>query len=250
MIKLNIILLALCFLTFSTTYQENVINSQGTAKLEVTPDMATITIGVTAIHEVSDSAIYNCANRFMKFKNVLKEFSISDNDIKSTEFSLNNNWEYINRERTKNGYKANKKYTITLRDLSRLKMFLYQLTVFGANDFDKLQFSHSKKDSLQEVARELALKNSKDIALKMSKEMGVKLGRPIIISNEKPKAFSYENVMKIGWVSAPSFTKGGGVLENPKEPMKNLKYLEEFFDVNPGLIEIKSKTYVTYQIKQ
>jgi len=249
---LLILSISLHLFAVSRNYQENVVNIEGQAKIKITPNIATIVIGVSASNIDPDSAILNCAQKFSTFMSLLKDFNFSDNDIKSTRFSVNKDWDYEDGKRVETGYVAKKMYKITIRDLSKLKNFLFQATTQGINSFEDLEFTHDKLDSLKRTVIDLAIDDANKMSQRVGNKMGLKIGKPILVSNAEPKEFSYENRVRINWISAPKFTKGGALSGKKKPELEEikLKYLEDFFSINSGMIEIENKVYITYEIKR
>ncbi len=96
----------------------------------------------------------------------------------------------------------------------------------------------------------MAIDDADRMARRIAGRMGVRVGKPLVISNAEPKEFSYENRVQIKWVQAPRFLKGNALVGEKSAQPHDLKFLEEFFSINPGLIEIENKVYVTYELKR
>lgn len=240
------ILIACSFSVFagSNTYQENVMNIEGRASMKVVPDMATIFIGASAVHESVDSAMEKCAQAFTKLNELFKKYKISENDVKSKNLYISEDFIYENDTRKTNGYKVFKNYKVTWRDLKTLQNFIFDAASQGANELDRLEFSHSKSDSLEKAIIDLAIDDAVSTAQQMAKKMKIKIGKPLVISNVEPEKFAYENVVRLGWAkTSERLSLAYGTAAGGGSP-KNSALLE----INPGQIEIKNKVYITFEI--
>ncbi|NLL14872.1 MAG: SIMPL domain-containing protein [Fibrobacter sp.] len=243
--KLTTLIIIACSISAiaANTYQENAMNIEGRASMKVVPDMATIYVGASAVHQSVDSAMEKCAQAFTKLNALFKKYKISENDVKSENMSISEDFSYENGIRKINGYKVFKNYKITWRDLKTLQNFLFDAAKQGANEIDRLEFSHSKSDSLEKAIIDLAIDDAVGTAQQIAKKMKIKIGKPLVISNVEPEKFAYENIVRFGWTKAPqyfSLRSGATADASPKN--------SALFEINPGQIEIKNKVYITFGI--
>jgi uncharacterized protein YggE len=245
--KMVAVLLVLAIPSFGgfNTYQENVINIQGNAKITVVPDIATFFIGASSISNDVDSAILNCKSATLKLNEIIAKYKIKSQDIKSDKLTVSDNYEFIEGKRVRTGCKVLKTYKITYRNLSTLDQFLLEAVSYGSNEIDRISFEHSKIDSLKRAVIALAIDDAHVLGIKMAEKSNVKLGEPIVISNVDPKSFSYENVfVDITAIPEPKFVKGGAIAGSTKVNST----LKELFTINIGTIDITNSVYVTYSI--
>ncbi len=242
--------IVLFILTFSIssfagfkTYQENAMNIEGRASIKIEPDMATIFIGASSIHESADSAIEKCAQAFIKMKDLFQKYKISEKEIKSENLSVSEDYSYENGTRKRNGYKAYKRYKVTWYNLKTLQNFLFDAVSQGANEVDQLEFSHSKSDSLEKMIINLAIDDAISTANQIANKMKIKIGKPLIISNVEPEKVAYENIVRLGWINGPEFVKGRMLGMGGSSSVSKV-----LMEINPGLIEVKNKVYVTFEI--
>jgi uncharacterized protein YggE len=229
------------------TYQENVINIEGKAVQKIVPNKATIHVGASAINDDADVAMQKCADVFEKMKDLLKKFNISDIDIKSENIAVSENRDY-NGGKKSEGYKAIKQYKITWNNLSTLNDFLVQATSVGANELERIEFTHSKYDSLQKAVINLAIDDANSTADQICAKMNIKRGPPMVISTNQPEEFAYENTVRFAWLKEPRFVAGGGL--GGSGSGSKLHSLKVLLEIKPGQIEIKNKVYITYEIKK
>ena len=244
----GIIIVAFALSTFAgfKTYQENVMNIEGSASIKVEPDMATIFIGASAVNENVDTAMEKCALAFIGMKKLFDKYKISENDVKSENLSVSENYDYQDGNRKREGYKAYKVYKVTWHNLNTLQDFLFAATAQGANEIDRIEFSHSKTDSLEKRIIDLAIEDAKITANQIAKKMEVKIGKPLIISNIEPEKISYENIVRLEWIKSSEVGRAGvsGIgYGSGDEPAKKV-----LMEINPGLIEIINKIYITFEI--
>lgn len=244
----GIIVITIVFSTFAgfKTYQENAMNIEGRASMMVEPDMATIFIGASAVNENVDSAMEECARAFIKMKKLFEKYKISGNDIKSENLSVSENYNYEDGSRKRDGYRAYKRHKLTWYNLNTLQGFLLDATAQGANEVDKIEFTHSKTDSLERMIIDLAIEDAKNAANQIAKKMNVKIGKPLVISNVEPEKVAYENIVRLGWINSSAVGRAGNAGIGYGSGGEQVKKV--LMEINPGLIEIKNKVYITFEI--
>jgi uncharacterized protein YggE len=204
-----IVVFALSTFAGFKTYQENVMNIEGHASIKIEPDMATIMIGASAINENLDSAMNACAQAFKQMKTLFKKYKIAENDIKSENLSVTENYSYENGGRKREGFKAYKRYKLTWHNLATLQSFLLDATGQGANEVDEIEFTHSKTDSLEKAIVNLAIDDAICLADQIAQKMKVQLGKPLVISNVEPEKMAYENIVRLDWIKSPQVGRTG-----------------------------------------
>jgi len=151
------------------TYQENVVNIEGNGEIKVVPDMAYIKVGTSSKSNDVDSAIIQTADSYVELKKILKKYKIKEKDIYSEDISVSETYEWKDRERISTGYKAEKMYKITWRNIAKIEDFAFEVTQAGTNFIDRIEFTHSKKDSLGKELINIAIDDANVIKNKIAK---------------------------------------------------------------------------------
>jgi len=161
------------------------ITVSGEGHVEATPDMATITMGMTAEADTAKAAMDQVSASLTALLAVLGEAGIEARDIQTSGLSLNPLWGANSvdsaRQRIKS-FAASNNVTVRVRDLDKLGPVLDQALASGANTFHGLTFGLQDPGPGMDVARAEAVADAIRKARIMAEAAGVDLGRIVSIS--------------------------------------------------------------------
>lgn len=173
------------------TAKDDLFQTTGQGSASDAPDEAVISFGVTknsttvaSAQEQTDSAIKNI------LKN-LKNLGVNDKDIKTTNYSVNPNYDFSSGQRI-SGYNVSQNIELKLKDIKKTNDAIDAITGGGANLVGQIQFGFSQqaKAKLEENARKEAVENAKQKAQNIAKTAGIRLGKIINVqesSNDFPR---------------------------------------------------------------
>lgn len=160
----------------STSMRSSEFSVIGEGKVDVRPDVATVSVGVTvnnaATVEEAQRQMNEVNNKIVAAMNTLK---IPKSDIRTSDYSIYPNYGVSGQQIT--GYNGNVSVQITVHDPAMVSQVIEQATVAGANQINSTQFTVEHPEKYREMAREKAIANAKEQAQKLSKDLGIKLGR-------------------------------------------------------------------------
>jgi uncharacterized protein YggE len=163
--------------------QTNLTSSElsvvGEGKIDVTPDVAYVDVGVTVNKAATPK---DAQNQLTKVNNAivesLKKFEVAKEDIKTSNFSVNPNYDYSSGGNGSIvGYNGNATLTVKIRKVGAIGDIIDAATTAGATDIYNTRFSVDSPEKYREQARTKAIKNAQDQAQKIAKELGIKLGK-------------------------------------------------------------------------
>jgi uncharacterized protein YggE len=203
----------------------------GNAQIGLTPDVAYIYIGVhTEAPEASQAVSANNTNT-QKVIDALKNFGVSADDIRTTNFAI---WPY-NQVDPQTGlplgttYAVDNTVYITVRDISKLGGLLDSVVSAGATNIQSIQFDKSDKTADISLGRKAAVENAKKQAEELASAAGVKLGKIISISYYDSTPYpAYDTYSGKG---------GGGSAEMSSVP------------IQPGQLQLTVSVSITYELK-
>lgn len=151
----------------------------GEGKIEVVPDTGYIEVGITvnkaATAEDAQDQIAEVNNQLVQ---EMQEFGIKPEDIKTTNYSVNPNYDYSNGgSGTIQGYNGNAQLSIKVKKAESLGEIAQAATAAGATDIYNTRFDVENPETYREQARTKAIENAKEQAAKLAKQLGIKLGR-------------------------------------------------------------------------
>ena len=158
----------------------------GQGSYSATPDMATITLGVTAEARTAEAALSENSADTAKVLGLIARENIAPKDIQTSGLSLSPLWN--NRNSNDNsrpsiiGYSVSNRITIRVRDLERLGFVLDAVVSAGATQFNGLRFGLQDPVPATDKARRLAVGDAKRKASLYADAAEISLGQIVQIS--------------------------------------------------------------------
>lgn len=161
------------------------ITVTGEGRVAAVPDMATITLGVSAQNSTAAAAMDEASDITQKIFDTLPGFGIEPVDVQTSELSLSPLWD--NRQTGQEeprirGYQASNRVMVRVRDLDGLGDVLDAVLGAGANRMDGLSFGVADPAPLLSRARQRAVADARARAETYAGAAGVSLGPVLAIS--------------------------------------------------------------------
>lgn len=191
-----------------TPDSQHAITVSGDGSVLAKPDTAHVTLGVQ-IQNVELSAAQSQANDQMNAVLAsLKQSGISNDNIKTVNYSINVNQDYSKGTGEVTGYTVVNMVDVKITDLDKVGSIIDAAVKAGANNVGGVQLSVENVDALVQQAREQAMANAKSKAEQLAKLGGVTLGAPISISegtSPPPQPMAARDTMNVasGAASTP-----------------------------------------------
>lgn len=159
-----------------------VIVVTGEAGVKVSPDMATIRIGVETLEATAAEAMQKNTEQMRRVQEALRAAGLEDRDLQTSGLSVQPEYSYPEKgERVLQGYEASNGLNVQVRDLEKLGGILDQVTRDGANNIGGLSFGLQDSGKVLDEARVAAVKDARRRAEMMAEAGGVTLGRVLEI---------------------------------------------------------------------
>ncbi|HEX5587100.1 MAG TPA: SIMPL domain-containing protein [Acidimicrobiia bacterium] len=162
----------------------------GTGQVKGTPDVADVTIGVTARGKTAAEALDTANDRAAKVIQALKDAGVSDDDLQTSGLSIQPTYADDN---TITGYEVSNMVSARLRDIAKTGAIL-DATARVAGDEIRLQgisFSIDDDSALLATARARAVKRARAQADQLADAAGVSVGQVVSI-DEGSVAIPYD----------------------------------------------------------
>jgi uncharacterized protein YggE len=163
--------------TATSTPPPRSITVSGSGKVYLTPDMATISIGVHSEDENAARAVDGNNAQAQKVKEVLLEMGVEEADIQTSNYNI-----FAERRDGESSDQAGTIYIVdntvfaTVRDLNKLGEIMGTVVEAGANSIFGIQFDVADKTQAISEARKAAVKNAQAKAEELTWAAGVTLG--------------------------------------------------------------------------
>lgn len=205
----------------------------GEGIVSMPPDQAEISLGILVTDTSVKSAQTKANAKIETVKNSLKSLNIKDEDIKTSSYSINPNYDYTSNTRNIKDYSVNITLTIKTKDLNRTGEVIDAATDGGLNTINGLNFSLSDPQKALDQARIQAVKDAKRKAEITARTAGFNLGKIVNYSEYdnsgvEPQPLSLDSSMS-------------------KQGMGGAEMSVPATQINPGSSEIKLVVTLTYQ---
>jgi uncharacterized protein YggE len=159
------------------------VSVNGTGKVYLTPDMATVRIGVQTRGDEADKAVSENNEIVQAVRDALSKYEIEDKDIQTSNFSVYPRTNYDDKgEITSISYVVNNQVSVTVRDLDDLGAVLNAVVDAGANNLHGIDFDVSDREEALNQAMVLAVENAQSRAETLAGAAGASLGEALTIS--------------------------------------------------------------------
>jgi hypothetical protein len=153
------------------------ISVSGQGQVYLTPDMATIFIGVHSQNENVTVALQENNAKAQAIADALKNMGVDPKDIQTSNFNVYPQQQYgPNGETTDLIYAVDNTVNVTVRDLTKMGQLLDTVVSSGANNINGISFDVKDREKALSQARELAIKNARQQAEEVATAAGVTLG--------------------------------------------------------------------------
>lgn len=178
-----------------TTTKTNLFSVSGVGKSTGIPDTAQISVGVikTASTVVSAQEQNNTATN--KIIEDLKKLGVEEKNIKTTNYSISPNYDFIGGRQNITGYTVTQTLEIKVTPIDTANKVIDAATSDGANIVNGISFTFNEKTKkdLENKAREEAVKMAKEKAENLAKATGIRLGK--IVDVQESGAFEPRPIM-------------------------------------------------------
>ncbi len=159
------------------------INVTGEGIVDVAPDIATMTIGVTTQGTTAAEALAANSAGLAAVMARLTQAGIAAGDMQTSNLSLNPNWTgYDSSTPTISGFVASNMLTVRVRALDTLGTVLDAAVTDGANTLNGVVFGLADPDPAMNEARKAAVADARARAELLAAAAGVPLGKIVSIT--------------------------------------------------------------------
>ena len=203
-------------------FKGEVVNVTGVAKVDVKPDTAYITLGVSTTADTVQSALDKNSASAVKVIDALKKLGIMDKDIQTSNFWVNPQYDYNKQPAEQTGYTAENDIAVKTTPEKVSQVILAGATN-GANNFYNFILKVSNEEEVKTTLMAKAIEDAKKKAEALASASNKKLG--------DFRTISYDFVPETQYY--PYYGMGGA---------------EGYAPVQAGQNEIKVTVYVVFEV--
>ena len=213
-----------------TTNKQNLFTVTGTAEVNAVPETAMVSLGVSKTSPTAEAAKQEVNKIINQITKDLKGIGVPEKNIKTTNYSVNPNYDYSLSSQKTNGFIVNADIQVELKSVEKANNAIDMATKAGATNVGGVQFviDEDKQKELETQARKEAIKKAKEKASSIAKDAGIRLGRVVDVQeNGGPQQ------------PIPMYDRMSADLKNvpPSEPTQ----------LNPGENKVTSTVSLSYE---
>lgn len=158
--------------------RETLLAVHASAKIRSTPDLAIVTLGVTARGDTASAAQQAQSARMQEVLAVAKAAGVQDADVQTVNFSLDRQYVYPRGVPPRvSGYLSRNLVEIRLHDLNAISGMIDAVVAEGANELQGIAFTFANEEASREAARGEALNTARKRAQVYAKAAGLRVVR-------------------------------------------------------------------------
>lgn len=166
-----------------TTTKSNLFTVQGTGEATAVPDTALVTLGVNKEATTVEAAQTQVNEIINKITTDLKALGVEEKNIKTTNYSVNPNYDFTGGRQTARGYSVSANIEVRVKPVERANQAIDIATADGATQVGNVTFvvNDETQKQLEDEARKDAVTEAKEKAQSLANAAGIKLGKIIDI---------------------------------------------------------------------
>jgi len=157
--------------------QSDTVSFSGTGTVLAKPDVAVAELAISVEGTTADRAQSDANEKSQTVVKYLKDAGISEDDIRTSSYSIYPMYDYIDGRSRIRGYQVTQSLTVKIRDLEKANEILDGVVGAGVNQVNNFQFTIDDPEQLKAEAREKAIVNAKAKAKALRDDLDIDLGR-------------------------------------------------------------------------
>ena len=165
----------------------------GKGEITVTPNLATVSLGVETMETNVADAQAEASDGMKKIMKSLADSGINQKDIQTGAFYITQRINWNSYQSSIIGYTVTNMLTVKIRDMNKVGDIIDSAIAAGGDiiRMDNLTFSVEDPSEIYQQAREKATANARDKAEQYARLLGVKLGAPTYVSESTQQSNPY-----------------------------------------------------------
>ena len=212
--------------TAGSNSQQEGIWVSGEGKVSVIPDIATLSLGISAQAASVAEAQSQAAEAMNGVMSALADNGVAEKDIQTQRFSIDQvtRWDDKNQQEVVIGYRVTNMVTAKIREIDKAGAVIDAVAAAGGDltRINSISFSVDDPTPYYKEAREKAMADAKAKGEQLAKLAGVELGKPTYISEGT-----------VSPVYPPMYKEAAGTAPTP---------------ISPGELELTLTVQVAYDI--
>lgn len=199
--------------TIDLNNQQEGIWVSGEGKVTVTPDIATLSLGISAQAASVAEAQSQATEAMNNVMTALADNGVAEEDIQTQYFSIDQvtRWDEEKNEEVVVGYRVTNMVTVKIREIAKTGTIIDAVATAGGDltRINDISFSVDDPSDYYDEAREEAMADARAKAEQLAELSGVELGNPTYISEWSSYPVSSRDIYYGAEASAPTPISAG-----------------------------------------
>jgi len=183
-------------IVLSQSESRNTISITGEAERFVAPDTASMSFSMTRKSTNLSEATDSVNERISSLVSSLRSDGVRESDIKTTNYSVQPQYIYNERERVFDGYRVTQSLEVKIRDLDSVSSVVSKIGELEVDNVSGLSFFVDNDEEIREELREEAIDDARAQASRLASDLGVSLSKIIGFSEGGAVKFISEPVFR------------------------------------------------------
>ena len=219
--------------------RESELSTSGHGETRLAPDYAYVTIGVTNQASNAVEAAAENARRFSAILNALHSFGLTDRELLTSRYNLEQIYEYPKNQVPKlAGFTARSTIRAEVRSLADLGKMIDASIASGATNIAGVQFLSTSTDEARRTAVTEAVRQARLHADAMARAAGGSIGRLLSLSASPAIQPTYNGPDYVRATALSSVAIAGGMASPPPPPPP---------PINPGELIVTAQVFARWQ---
>ncbi|MBB35377.1 MAG: SIMPL domain-containing protein [Hirschia sp.] len=170
-----------------TIQQETTMSLTGEGSVKATPDIATISLGVSIDAETASAAMKQQASHMSGVFAAMEKAGIASKDMQTGNISLSPRYDYSSK-RTEppklTGYNASNTVTVVIRDLEKLGPVLDSVVEAGGNTINSINLGVDDDTEIMKEVRKKAVQDAMSKAELYAEAAGYRVSRIVTLDEQ------------------------------------------------------------------
>jgi len=180
-------------ITLPENKERNTISVSGSSKLDAMPDQAEVYLRIETVSSTPEEAQSLNTARANKVIELLRANGLTDKEIETTGYNLDNLREWESGKLVEKGYRASHTLRLTIKNLDKVGSLMKLAIDNGANKVDSVRFglSDEKEKEFREELLSKATEDARNKADSLAKSLDTSVKGVISVSESTPYARPY-----------------------------------------------------------
>jgi len=156
-----------------TDSDNNILNLNGKGAVQVTPNIAVVSVGVVTENMDLNVALKENTTKMTKVIDSLKNMGIAEKDIKTQSYNIELLYDYVEGKQIFKGYRVSNILSVTVRDINTVGEVINTAVDNGANVVNSINFTVSNPALYYREALTMAIKDAVEKASVIEKSLKV-----------------------------------------------------------------------------